>query len=732
MTLIISIIGLSGIAAQVFILRELLVSFLGNELTLGIILSNWLISEAAGVFLIGKYIDKARDKVNIFIILQIVFSSALPLSIYFSRVFKDVLGLPLIQAVGLNTIFSVSLLIIMPVAFCHGALFSVGCKIYNSIGKAYTWETIGTIIGGIISTYIFIPYLNSFQIAFIISMINLLTCLLVFKYKPNITLILLSLSVMIACFFLIVNSSHFHRLSLEKQWRTGDILEYRNSIYGNIMVTKEESQQTFFYNGQPIITTPHPDIVSLEEFGQIPLLLHPAPKDILIVSGGAGGLISEVLKHPVRKIDYLELDPLIITMLNKHPSTLTKKELEDKRVNIINIDGRVFLKNHKNQYDVVLVGLFSPSELSINRLFTQEFFSLVKKRLNQNGILVFRLPGSLTYLSPELRDLNMSILNPLKKVYNYVRIIPGDYNIFLASSDKEMLGVNPDEMGERINQRNIKTNLLTRDYLEYRLNKKCLDWFRQSCSGATKKINKDFLPFAVFEMLIFWNKQFSVKLAHFLEFFEGLSLKPMLAVVFIITSILFFLFSRNSKLKRLTIAYSIATTGFFGMLINLILIFSFQIIYGYLYYYIGILISIFMSGIAIGSILVTNNLERIKDNRRLFIKVEAMILVFSYLLAMMINSFSHYLHNYLVIFIIIFFIPGFLMGLEFPLASRIYLQDKENIGRISGLLYAADLLGGCVAGILGGIIFLPILGLFNSCMVIIMFKLSSFLLILTA
>ena len=50
------VVGLSGIVAQVMLLRELLVSFYGNELTLGLILANWIISEALGVFIIGKFI----------------------------------------------------------------------------------------------------------------------------------------------------------------------------------------------------------------------------------------------------------------------------------------------------------------------------------------------------------------------------------------------------------------------------------------------------------------------------------------------------------------------------------------------------------------------------------------------------------------------------------------------------------------------------------------------------
>jgi spermidine synthase len=179
--LTILVIGASGLVAQVLLLRELLVSFYGNELTLGIILANWIIAEALGVFIAGKFIEKVKNKVNVFIILQIIFSILLPLSIYFSRTFKSISGIPFGEGVGLCTIFYSSFLIILVAGFCHGALFSSLCAVTRSIGKVYAWETIGTIAGGIIITYLFIPYLNSFQAVFIVSIANLVICLFFFR-----------------------------------------------------------------------------------------------------------------------------------------------------------------------------------------------------------------------------------------------------------------------------------------------------------------------------------------------------------------------------------------------------------------------------------------------------------------------------------------------------------------------------------------------------------------------
>ena len=172
--------GMSGIVAQIILLRELLVTFLGNELTLGIILANWLILGAIGSFIIGKSVEKVKRKMEVFVLFQLSFSVALPFAIYLSRIFKNILLTTPGEGLGFASIFYSSLLILLFVTIPQGALFTYGCKLYSqyirkdasSIGKVYVFESIGSIIGGLLMTFLLIQYLNSFEIAFIISLTN--------------------------------------------------------------------------------------------------------------------------------------------------------------------------------------------------------------------------------------------------------------------------------------------------------------------------------------------------------------------------------------------------------------------------------------------------------------------------------------------------------------------------------------------------------------------------------
>ena len=748
--------GLSSITAQIVLLRELLVSFLGNELTLGVILASWLILVAAGSFLAGKSVEKVERKLEVFVVFQLIFSAAFPFAIFLCRIFKNILLATPGEVLGFAPIFYSSLLILLPVTLPYGALFTYGCKLYvqyaeenaASIGKVYIIETIGSMIGGLLITFLLIQYLNPFTIAFSISLSNSLVSIFLLWLKPksskaSFQKALMILSILLSFLFvyglLPQNSNAIHQSSIRSQWRGLNVIHYENSIYGNITVTKRGEQYTFFADGVPSITTPVPDIASIEDFVHFPMLFHENPESILILNGGVGGMIHEILKYPVKRIDYVELDPLLLKLVQEFPTPLTQSELSDKRVKIHYMDGRLFVQRTGGRFDLIFIGLPAPQSLQTNRLFSSEFFSMARGKMNPNGILVFTLPGSITYLSPELRDLNGCILDTLKNVYRHVRVIPGDVNLYLASDSDFLKNISSNEIPKRFEERKIKANLITRNYIEYRLNERWLKWFQQSMGGRKIHINSDFHPLAVFFNLSYWNSLFSPYLTEVFKWYERSSLTLSVTKIILITIILAALFIRMPYLSRHSITYSIFTTGLTGMIFNLAIIFAFQTLYGYLYHQIGLLIAIFMFGIASGSLLITKRLDRIKKDSLLFLKTEMAIILFSILFPFVFLVPSHNLENKVVYFIlygavlIMSFLSGMSIGLQFPLANKIYLSSytgKGMLGETAGLLYAADLLGGFFGGLSGGILLLPILGLKETCFIMAMLKISSGILFL--
>jgi len=192
--------------------------------------------------------------------------------------------------------------------------------------------------------------------------------------------------------------------------------------------------------------------------------------------------------------------------------------------------------------------------------------------------------------------------------------------------------------------------------------------------------------------------------------------------VFIISIFLFFLLLCRRH-RHIGIPYAITTTGLSAMVFELILIFSFQVFCGYVYYEIGILIKVFMAGMAAGSIIVTyrHNLS-FQQSLSGMKALDTAMIIFPLFFAL-ISLFQGYLYSIPTssirfIFYTLLIISGFLAGMQFPLSNIIYLElvglecrDKNKaIGNTAGILYGLDLIGACLGGIIGGLIVLPVLG----------------------
>ncbi len=740
--------GFSGLVAQMLLLRELLVVFSGNELSIGIVLANWLILEAAGCYGFGRTAESTKHQIEIFAGVTILFSLSLPAAVYLTRILKTIIGVSIGESIGFWPILYSSLLILLPVSLSHGALFPFCCKIYatyfapsaSSIGKVYVYETMGTIVGGIVWTYLLIPYLNAFQMAVGLATLNFvcLVVLVAHVYKRGwlqkgitvISALLLSIS---GYLLFTGGTEEFHRLSIKAQWKDHNLVHYQNSIYGNTAVLKSGAQYLFFSDGVPTLITPIPDIEFVEKFVHLPLLAHPDPRKLLILSGGAGGVIDEVLRHPsIEQLDYAELDPLFIELVRKFPTRLTENELTHRKVAVKHIDGRLFLKITPNKYDIILVGLSNPTDLQTNRFFTKEFFALANTKLDKDGILVIGLPGSLIYANDELRNLNGCIYNTLKAVFPYVRVFPGDgTNLFLSSASGDIHSMDETWLINKLKGRGIAVNIPVSRHIMKKLHPGWQGWFSDFLEGSTRKVNHDFKPLGMFYSLSHWNARFAPYLGGLFRWLEKINLQIFLIATIFFMVAVFLMRYQNIHILGSGIPLCIATTGFAGMILDLALIFTFQSIYGYVFAWIGLLVTSFMAGTAAGAMLMTARLARIQDDLKLLINTDLALIFFSSALPFIFLVLYPYLDSpgafvfLKALFLIFSFISGFLIGAQFPLANKIYLKDDKGLSSTAGALYSSDLLGGWLGGIVGGVVLLPVLGLLGSCVVVVLLKLCS-------
>ncbi len=742
--LVLLIVGFSGIVAQTILLRELLIIFSGNELSIGIIIGSWVIWEAAGAFLGGRRKDNYRNSLNVFLTSMILFSFFFTATIYGIRIAKILVGIPPEMGTGIIPILYTSFFILLPAGLLHGFVFTLMCTIHDqvtgegpsSVGKVYFYEMLGTVFGGVCVNYLFIPYLQSFQIALSMAVLNGVACLFIalpfFERKRALQITAGLLSVIIPSAMLIGGSANImHQDAIRRQWQGKNVVYYANTLYQNIVVIKSNGQYTFFSDGIPLITTPVPDIAFVEEFVHLPMLHHNSPERILVLHGGAGGTVNEILKYPtVKRVDYIETDPLLLKALKRFPTDITQKELDNPLVHLHYTDGRIFVKERQAQYDIVLLVLPPPSTLRVNRFFTQEFFDSVKGALKEKGIFAFTMTGSLTYYSKELKNLNSCILNTLSRVFPNVFVIPGDVNLVLASPSADIFHGSPSALYGRIVRYGLKTNLISLPHLTYRLDEDRRNWFMSSVKTRDAQVNRDFAPEGLFLNILYQNILFTPSLKKPLEFLRGIDLP---AVSISVAALFFFLFFLTRSYRRFVIPFTIATTGFTAMIFELILLFGFQIFYGYIFYEVGILITTFLGGMAMGAIIMTTRLKNMKDPARTLMFIEAgmillaVLLLFVFSLLEVSSRYSPALIH--LLFIALLFISGVIAGAEFPLANALYLEN-DTVGRTVGIIYGADLLGGWIGGIAGGFILLPILGLLQGCILIAMLKTASLLLLI--
>ena len=125
-----------------------------------------------------------------------------------------------------------------------------------------------------------------------------------------------------------------------------------------------------------------------EMMAHVPLFSHPCPRNILIIGGGDGAVLQEVLKHQlVNKVTMVEIDESVISMCREYLPSLSGQAFDDPRLNVVIDDGLRYLKRTFHGYDVIIVDSTDPNEIA-DTLFSEPFYQACREQLNPNGILV--------------------------------------------------------------------------------------------------------------------------------------------------------------------------------------------------------------------------------------------------------------------------------------------------------------------------------------------------------
>ncbi len=678
------LLGFLALSFQIFLLREFSAHFYGNEITFGFILAAWLLWGGIGSIAAKKMRFSQTRLIHAYYLVILLFPACL-VGLRFSRFILNILPG---QITGIIPMLISSLTLSFCISFPLGILFVFNAHfLKGDLYQVYFLESLGSASAGLIVYFLLIPFVSNWHGAAVVGGIAILLSLLIFRRKKPILFPLVILILLV-----LFGLGDFP--SQKIYWEPFHLAQSKDTPYGKLQVLQTEEQVSFYNNNLHDFS--YPNLASSEESVHFALLQNPDAESILLIGGGTAGSLRQILKYPRARVDYVELNPEIIRFSFRHLPEGEQKILNNERVQIFYQDGRAFLTQTQKKYDMVILNLPEPATAQINRFYTKEFFLEAKEKLTEQGLFSFRVPSAENYISPELQDFLSSLYFTLKEAFPVVEIVPGDTNIFLAST--RPLSIDPEVLSQKIGELDLQNTYVSSQFLFSRLDPLRVDRIEEKVSSGKKAINLDFSPISYFYNSVLWSTQFIGIEKKIFTFFSSLPRFWLLDFPLIIF-IMFLITLWRGKKKSSFFLVPLAVMGFTTIVAEIIVIISFQTLYGYLYQRIALLLTSFMVGLFLGSFR--------GKRRKKFSFIPLILIQAGFLFLLLLFRFILRLHPPEIFFFLFLLALGFLGGDLFVVSNRLFLEEKKDYG----LGYGLDLLGSFFGALAASSVLIPLVGL---------------------
>jgi spermidine synthase len=747
-------VGFTATIAQVVLMRELVATLYGNELLFGIVLAVWLAWVALGSWGLGRLSLRSRPEQGgrkrwegergrrAFAVGLMLEALLLPVEIALVRGSRTLLGVTPGALVGFGPLVGAVIVVLAPLCLLGGTLFTLGTRLVvergGDAGQAYVSESGGAVVGGVLFSFALIRWLDPFQTALLVAAINLTVALSLLRPETwNLRRSLIGFVPMIV--LALLAGPYLHSLTLSWQW--SDLAFAADSPYGRLTVQARDGQRVFFENGLLAFETQ--GLSFPEEVAHFPLLMHPDPRQVLLVGGGVAGDLREILKHPVAGVTYVELDPLLIEAAQAHLPPEDGAVLSDPRVTLILTDGRLYVKQANRAFDVVILDLPEPSTGALNRFYTREFFAEVWAALDPGGVFALGLPSAENYWSPELARRNASVYHTLRAVFPEVVVLPGEHNFYLASDTP--LETEPGVLAGRLAERGVETRWVTPGTIEYVLTTDRFAGVQSQLEGtADVRLNRDLAPICYYYDLALWFSRLypasdAGQIPILRRVYESAGQLNLWWVVVPLVILVLLARWRSGMTRSVlsateqdqpawwAVSFVVGTIGLAEMTLQVVILFGFQVLHGTIYAQVSLIVTAFMAGLALGGAVgqrLAPGGQRAADGRRIkrtLIFVQSAVVIYSALFPLIL---SLPVPAPALVFPLLALVAGLLTGIAFPLAVALVQGD---VGRVAGGLFGADLVGGCVGALLGAVLFVPVLGIPQTCAAIALVGLAGLL-----
>lgn len=396
---------------------------------------------------IGSYLSKYISKklFNKFVFIEIgvgIIGGFSSLVLFLSNIytsFYDLIMYALIILIGI--------LVGLEIPILTRIIESNESNVRKNLANIFTFDYIGGLIGSIIFPLILFPKLGFIVTTFLIGTINIIVAILIIvKYKNYITEYRFIKSISFVCLGIILIFLFLGGLitdRIEKGLYRDDVILSKETKYQKIVMTKHKNDVRLFLDGNLQFS-------SIDEYRyheslvHIPMMYAESHKNILILGGGDGLAVRELLKYKdIEKIVLVDIDKDMTDLCStdKQITELNKNSLKNEKVKVINEDAYIFVQENQEKFDVIIIDFPDPNNESLNKLYTNVFYNYIKANMNENGVMVCQ-STSPYYAKKSFWCINKTIKDQFSTVIPYHVQVPsfGEWGFNLAFNGENKRG----------------------------------------------------------------------------------------------------------------------------------------------------------------------------------------------------------------------------------------------------------------------------------------------------
>jgi spermidine synthase len=262
------------------------------------------------------------------------------------------------------------------------------------VAHVLTFDYLGALGASLLFPILLVPYLGLVRSAMLFGVINVLVALWsTFLFASQISAVrsLRSLCVIVLC-GLAIGLAEAKRITAaaEDNIYADEIIFSRDTRYQHIVLTRFKDDIRLFLSS-------HLQFSSRDEYRYHEALIHPglsaipAPRHVLVLGGGDGLAVREILKYPqIESVTLVDLDPEMTKLFSTNPmlTALNQKSFFSPKVHIINADAFPWVDSSTDSFDFIVIDFPDPTNYSLGKLYTTAFYKAVARHLSSQGLMV--------------------------------------------------------------------------------------------------------------------------------------------------------------------------------------------------------------------------------------------------------------------------------------------------------------------------------------------------------